>query len=495
MFTPVLDSILFFMVSLPIVGWLAQKIGLNRIRDVYAILGFMLSGYALIGLYEEVSKSRIILIKIATFGPPLGACLVIDTLSIFMAFTFLLLSIFVSVYSVRYMEHETRVTEYYALFLGMVAGMIGVVFAGDFFTFFIFWELMCVTSYVLVAFRKELWAPIEAAFKYLIMSTFGSVTIFFAMSFLYGMVGTLNFAHLATSIRTVTPNYWLYLTIAMIVVGFGIKAAIVPFHTWLPDAHPEAPSSVSALLSGILIACGIYGLSRILILIFNPAQFQWGILVAILSVITMTIGNFMALLQSDVKRLLAYSSIAHIGYILVGVAVATETGLGGAFLHVFNHSLMKGLAFLCAGAFIHQAGTRKLNELAGIGRRMPISAFVFCVALLALLGVPSLNGFISKLILVKAAIEANASILAIVLVINSVFSAAYYLRIMQIIMLASPARKIAKVKEAPLAMVIPMCMMALLIVFFGVYPEPVTVFAEKTASAILNVQEFIKLVY
>lgn len=491
LFEAALDAILFFVVTSPLVGWIGQKIRIEKIRDGYAILGFAITAYFLLDLYARVQKSGVIVTQYLPFKPPFGACIEVDMFSVFMALVFVMLSIFVSTYSVRYMEQDANLVEYYTLFLAMVAGMIGVVFAGDFFTFFVFWELMCISSYVLVAFRKERWAPIEAAFKYLIMSTFGSITILFAMSLLYGMTGNLNFAYLSRSIATATaPNYWLYLVIAMAIVGFGIKAAIVPFHTWLPDAHPEAPSSVSALLSGILISCGVYGLSRVLLLLFNPVLFQWEIAIMVLSIITMTVGNFMALLQNDLKRLLAYSSIAHIGYIIAGLSLGTEMGLTGAFLHIFNHALMKGLAFLCAGAFIYAVEVRDLNELAGIGRRMPVSAFTLCIALLALLGFPSLNGFISKYILILAAVNSSAYLLAIIIVLNSAFSAAYYLRILQRLLVAKPTEKILHAKEAPLAMLIPMCVMAFLILLFGIWPGPLIAFANNAAVAALDIQRY-----
>ena len=494
MFEMALDAILFFMVTSPLVGWVGQKIRVEKIRDVYAILGFAVTAYLLIDLYARVQMSGVVVTAYFPFAPPFGACLAVDMFSVFMAFIFVMLSIFVSIYSVRYMEHDAELVEYYTLFLAMVAGMIGVVFAGDFFTFFVFWELMCISSYVLVAFRKERWAPIEAAFKYLIMSTFGSATIFFAISLLYGMSGTLNFAYLARSISTAVPNYWLYLVIAMTIVGFGVKAAVVPFHTWLPDAHPEAPSSVSALLSGILISCGVYGLFRVLLLLFNFTLFNWGIAIMVLSVITMTVGNFMALLQNDLKRLLAYSSIAHIGYILAGLSLGTDLGLTGAILHIFNHALMKGLAFLCAGAFIYAVEIRDINELAGIGRRMPISAFALCIAVLSLLGFPSLNGFISKYLIVLAAVNSSAYLLAIIILLNSAISAAYYLRILQKLLVAKPTAKILHAKEVPLTMLIPMGVMAFLILLFGIWPGPLITLANNAAIAALDVQRYMNAI-
>ena len=487
MFTAPLDALLMFMVATPAVGWVVYKKGYRRVLGIYASASLLVAAYFLYGLYEEVAeKGTVLIVGQPPFNPPLGACLQIDMLSVFMAFLPTMIGLFAAVYSIKYMERDTGLTQYYTLLLGMVAGMTGVAFAGDFFTLFVFWELMCLTSYALVAFRKQRWEPIEAGFKYLIMSAAGSATILLAMSFLYGMTGTVNFASLAASLSNATPDGWLYVTLTLIIVGFGIKAAVVPFHTWLPDAHPAAPSPISAVLSGVMIETGVYALCRVLFVVFSPAQFHWGMVIAVLSVVTMTVGNVMALLQGDIKRLLAYSSIAQIGYILVGIAAGTELGLTGTTFHIFNHALMKGLAFLCAGAFIYRVKTRNLDELSGIGRKMPISTITLSIALFALAGMPGLNGFMSKFVLFTAAFPAGMAWLAIAGVLNSTFSVAYYLRLILLIIRPQPAGRVVAAKEAPITMLIPMCVMSAFIVIFGVWPEPVLAFAERAAGCLIN---------
>jgi len=268
-----------------------------------------------------------------------------------------------------------------------------------------------------------------------------------------------------------------------LVVGFGVKSAIVPLHTWLPDAHPEAPSPISALLSGIVIETGLYGLTRVFYLLFEPGYFQASI--AALAVLTMTLANVMALLQQDIKRLLAYSSIAQIGYMLVGVSTGTAYGIMGTFLHVFNHSLMKGLAFLSAGSIVHEAETRDIESLRGIGRMMPFTSFTLFVALLGLGGVPATNGFVSKFILFNSAIGAGMPWLAVIGVLNSAFSMAYYLRVMKT-MISKPEGEAMKVTEAPTLMVGVTIVMATLIVLLGLYPAPVLGFAMKASKALVE---------
>jgi len=429
MFTPPLDALLMFMVATPAVGWVSYKRGYRKVQGVYASACLVVVAYLLYGLYKEVAENGVVLIVgQPPFNSPLGACLEVDMLSVFMSFLYVIIGLFTTAYSIKFMERESGLTEYYTLMLGLVAGMTGVVFAGDFFTLFVFWELMCLTSYALVAFRKQKWEPIEAGFKYVIMSVVGSATILLSMSFLYGMTGTLNFAALADSLTNATSEGWLYITVALIIVGFGIKAAIVPFHTWLPDAHSAAPSPVSAMLSGVMVQTGAYALIRVLLLVFGSMQSVWQMTLAVFAVLTMFGGNIMALLQNDLKRLLAFSTVAQMGYILFGFAIATPYGLSASLFHVMNHAIMKTLLFLCAGAFIRQTKTRDLRKLRGIRKAMPITSASFIIGTIAIAAFPPLNGFWSEMMIVAAGVRAEMIIFSALTLVNMALSVAYYFR-------------------------------------------------------------------
>jgi len=399
------------------------------------------------------------------------------------------LGFLVSVYSYIYMEREGRLTEFYTLVTFMMAGMTGIAMAGDFFTLFVFWELMGLSSYVLVAFLKSRWGPIEAGLKYLLMSATASAFMLLSMSFLYGMTGTLNFAFLAASLRGAAPTPWIFAIFSSLIIGFGVKSAIVPLHTWLPDAHPEAPSPISALLSGIVIETGLYGLTRVLYLIFDPSFFR--IPIAALAVLTMTLANITALLQQDIKRLLAYSSIAQIGYMLIGLASGTAYGVTGLFLHVFNHSLMKGMAFLSAGSIVHEVDTRDIGSLKGVGRMMPFTSMSLFIAFLGLGGVPGTNGFISKFILFGSAIGAGMVWLAVAGVLNSALSMAYYLRVFKTLV-SAPEGDSLEAKEVHPLMVGVTVVMATLIIILGLYPSPVISFASRASEALVkNIEQYI----
>lgn len=489
MFTLPLDILLIFTAISPVIGWATPKHYRSKIGGVFSTIALSATGIALYSLYQDVSVNGAIYV---TSNSLIMGYLKVDMLSIFMVTTFLVLGIATTIYSMEYVENSTRSPIYYTLVLTMISGMVGIVFSGDLFTLFVFWELMSVSTYALVAFFREKWESVEASLKYLVIGAAGSATALFGISLLYGMAGTLSFEGLATAF-TGAPNAWLYIAAIFIFVGFGVKAAIVPLHTWLPDAHSSAPSTISALLSGIVIGTGIFVIARTFFSAFALIQQQWLPIFAVLSLLTMFVGNITALLQTDLKRMLAYSSVAQIGYMLVGLAVgvsgstSAQTGLTGTFLQFFNHALMKGAAFLCAGVIIHQLGVRELKDMVGVGRKMPIIAVVLSISLFALIGLPPLNGFISELTLVTSTFQTNLIWLGIALILNSAISAGYYLRVILTMIQIPVSEKVMNVKKAPLLMIIPIVALAVLIVFFGIYPDPLINFAQQAVNGLFSV--------
>jgi proton-translocating NADH-quinone oxidoreductase chain N len=473
-------------------GLLSERIKVARLREIVAIIlsAFTLMSVWLLYTLQQASPTKILVVTLGG-APPLGACFEIDMLSIYMAFSAALLGLFATIYSYSYMKHDTRLTEYYTLLSALVTSIIGVSFAGDFFTFFVFWELMGIASYVLVAFRKDNWGPVEAGFKYMVMGAVGSTMLLLGIALIYGMAGTVNFAQISSSLHIGGVGLWMMVAMLVFVVGFGVKSAIVPLHTWLPDAHPEAPSPISAMLSGILIETALYGLTRILYIVFPVAEFS--LVIAGLAVVTMSFANIVAVLQTDVKRMLAYSSISQMGYMLVGVASGGIMGLTGVFLHVFNHSLMKGLAFFSAGSMIEESGTRDIDKLRGVAKVMPITSLTMFIALLGLGGVPGTAGFISKYLLFGSAIAPGYWWLTIVAVLNSALSMVYYLRVMKGIV-GMPKEALTATKEAPPLMLGVTVAMATLIILFGVWPAPMIAYATEAGKALLNLTNYVKVI-
>lgn len=367
----------------------------------------------------------------------------LDEASRLFAALFTSLGLLVAVYSLEYMRGERGLAAYYLLLTLMVAGMVGVALANDLFTLYCFWELMSVAAYALVAFRWWHWEPVEAGLKYLVMSTLGALMALYAVSLIYGAAGTTNFDQLRAALAGVggvAPR----LLAALFIFGLGVTTAIAPFHTWLPDAHPAAPSSVSAMLSGVVIKAGVYAIARTLLYVLPPAG-GVGYLLLYIGLLTCTVGNLSALRQADVKRFLAYSSIANIGYImaglgagyralLLGMAPPAMAAMAGAVLHVVNHAVGKGLLFLCAGSAIHVVKSRAIAGLEGCGREMRLTGISSAIGLLNLAGIPPMAGFWSKLLIAEglAAMLSDPLVAAAlaIFIANAVLAAGYYIYFM-----------------------------------------------------------------
>lgn len=463
---------------------------MRYVREWYSSLVIALAFIPYILLIRLVARVGVVVYPTPSL---FHSTLTVDMVSVFFILPILVVGLASSIYSTSYMSHDTGLNSYYTLLSAMILGMIGVVSAGDFFTFFLFWEIMSISSYALVAFRKDRWEPVEAGFKYLVMSSAGSALMLSGIAILYGVTGTLNFAGIALATRTpiLASDPWLILAITLLIVGFGIKAAIAPMHTWLPDAHPAAPSPISSLLSGVMIKTGVYGLLRFYIL-FQTLYAYWSLILSILAFLTMFIGNLTAMLQTDIKRLLAYSSIAQIGYITFALSIGTIQSISAALLHVFNHAMMKGLLFMAAGAFYHATGSRDISVLEGIGRRMKMTGVLLSIGLLAIAGIPGLNGFVSELLILLASIQYELYLQSAILIANFLISVAYYLRLLQRIMFREFRGDAAKIREAPASMIAGMAILASICIIAGVYPGLFIHIAELAGRATLDISSYIR---
>jgi len=444
---------------------------------IVAIVAFALSFAAVLPLGDAGGT-----LAYAPFGE---AALLADGLAVFLALVATGLGLAVAAYSLVSMRGERGRAHYTALLLLMVAGLVGLGFAGDLFNLYVFFELMAISSYALVAFHRERGEAIEAGMKYIVMSGAGSLLALLGIGVLYAGAGQLDIA----AIRVAgVPSALALPAVGLLIAGFGVKAAIVPMHTWLPDAHSAAPSGISAMLSGVVIQGGLLAMVRALSVFGGgAAPFSYGLLLAFLAVLTMTIGNLLAMHQQDLKRLLAYSSIAQMGYILLGFGIGIEYGIGiafvGALFHILSHALMKGGAFLAAGILQQAYGTRDLAGLRGAGRRVPAASLPFAVFALGLVGVPPTAGFLSKLLLATGAAEAGTTgaFFVVALIGNSVLSLAYYVPVLTGLFAregTSPA-----VHPSP-GSAVPVVGLAALVLLFGVWPDLVLGFVNAAAGSL-----------
>lgn len=366
----------------------------------------------------------------AVGGIPIGIYMVLDGLSVLMLLIINLIGFLSVLYSVEYMEKFTDKTRYYTLFLLMVAGMNGVVLSGDMFNLFVFMEVAAIASYALVAFGTED-EELEASFKYQIMGAVASGMILLGIAVLYAYTGTLNMADIGRIIAADGLNKLVLFTACLFLMGFGLKGAIMPFHAWLPDAHPSAPAPISAMLSGVLIkAIGIYALARIFFNVLGLGGNESILyLLMVLGTVSMVCGALLAIGQKDFKRLLAYSSISQIGFIVFAFGLGTPLGFLGGLFHLLNHSVFKSLLFLNSGAIVYSTGNRDLEKMGGLNAKMPVTGTTSLIASMSISGIPPLSGFWSKLIIILAAVQARHFGFAAVAVLVSIITLAYYLKV------------------------------------------------------------------
>ncbi len=405
---------------------------------------------------------------------PIGIHLVVDGLSMTMLIIINLIGFLAGLYSIPYMKKFTGENYYFALFSLMVAGMNGVVITGDLFNLFVFLEISVISSYALVAFgssRDEL----EASFKYQVLGGIASLMILFALAITFWYTSTLNIADISQLLSKAPAGKLTIFIELFFIAGFGLKAALIPFHAWLPDAHSSAPSPISAMLSGVLIkAIGIYALLR---LFFNMFQLSLEISLVLITigVLSMVIGVILAIGQWDMKRLLAYSSISQVGYVVMAAGMAMNIlvkggdkgiailALSGGLFHMFNHSVFKGLLFLTAGSVEYATGTRNLKELGGLSEYLPVTSATSFGASMSIAGIPPFNGFFSKLIIIIAAVQGRFYLLALLAVIVSIFTLSTFMKVQRYAFLDKFKKtKILNIKEVPFLMCFSMIILALL---------------------------------
>ena len=416
--------------------------------------------------------------KVGKWPIPLGINLVLDGLSILMLLTISVVSFAAMLFSAKYMEQYTAKPKYLSLFLLMVAGMNGVVLSGDIFNLFVFLEVASIASYALVGFGCE-HEELEASFKYMVLGTVASMFILFGVALVYGNTGSLNMAYISKAIQDNGLNIGLTFALALFIAGFGLKAALVPFHAWLPDAHPSAPAPISAMLSGVLIkALGIYALTRMIFNVFGITVPIGWVLIA-LAILSMVAGAFLAIGQWDIKRLMAYSSISQIGYVVLGIGLGgliiakgegkllASMAILGGLLHLVNHAVYKSLLFLTSGSVQMSTGTRDMKQMGGLAEKMPVTRATCTIASASIVGIPPFSGFWSKAILVFAAVQADFIWVAAVIVGVSVCTLIMYLKVQRYVFLGELPENLQNVKENKGSMAVAMVLLACLCVLMG----------------------------
>lgn len=439
-----------------------------------ALVALLLTWIPFTAAYQDLDAGESTLYELGTVA------LRLDGLGLLLAALALGLGTLVTLYSGPYMAGEDNQEKYYASLVAMTGVMIGLGCAGDLFNLWVWFEAMAIASFFLVAFYREQPTSLEAGVKYLVQSAVGSVLVLLGIALVLAQTGTLDLVE----IRRAAPDETVLLAAgALFTIGFGVKVALAPMHTWLPDAHSQAPSGISAMLSGVVIEAGLVALLRALSALAGVGG-NWGELLMAFGAINMLAGNLMALRQTQVKRLLAYSSLSHIGYMLLGLGIALyarETaGAQGSLFHMLNHGLMKGLAFLAAGGLLYTLhiavgdhGPLTIADLNGASTRYPLTALAFSVAVLGLGGLPPLAGFMSKWQIFVAGFatkEGWIEALVIFAALNSVLSLAYYAPLVNALYRRAPSNAVQHGQPMPALMRAPVIALGIAVVAVGVWP-------------------------
>jgi multicomponent Na+:H+ antiporter subunit D len=476
---PLLAAPLTFLVRRPALSW------------TVAFGAALWSLFAALSLLARVLAEGAISYHIGGWEPPIGIEYRIDVANAFVLVIVAAMGAIVMPYARTSVAREIepdRIALFYSAFVLCLTGLLGIAITGDLFNVYVFLEISSLSAYALLALGKDR-RSLTASYQYLIMGSTGATFIVIAIGLLYGMTGTLNMADLAERIPAVASTRTIPVAFAFLTVGVGLKLALFPLHLWLPNAYAYAPSAVTAFIASTATKVAIYMLLRFFFTIFGSAfsfdvmQLDWLLtplaLVAILSM------SFVAVFQENGKRLLAYSSVAQVGYIVLGISFASVLGVAAGILHLFNHALMKGALFMAMGCVMYRVGSVRLEAMAGLGRSMPFTMAAFVGGGLSLIGVPLTVGFVSKWYLVQAALEKGAWPIALVVLIGSLIAVVYVWRVVETAYFRP--RSGEQVAEAPFALLAPTWALVLANFWFGIHATGTANVAVRAAEALLGV--------
>ena len=485
--TPIMLMIILGVtgMAIPVINIIRKERGGATFYGTIAFAALIISiGFVMYQFYSE---------SIAPAAVFSADVLVDDAFGSFFAIAMLIVSIITVVGSFNYMRNRANPAIYFSLILLSTIGMVLIAFSTDLVMLFIGWELMSIPTYILAGFNKKNPISNEAAIKYFLFGALSSAIIIYGMSLVYGITGSTNIGEIIQGFATLDADLLPIglLAIGMLIAGFGFKMGLVPFHMWLPDTYEGSPPPITALLAAGTKKAGFAAALRIIILGTVALNLDWTLALGVIAIMTMTIGNIAAIMQKNLARMLAYSSIGHAGYILIGISIAPFSGLGlqASLFHILNHAVMKGAAFIAVAGIVTALAVTHLDKIKGLGRKMPITALGLVISLLALAGVPPLNGFWSKLMLFGAAIDAGSSLwwapwLAVAGVLNSALSLAYYGWIIRKMYFEGETEK--RIKE-PASIIAVMIFSIIFMVTIGVYPEPIIKFAEMASPTLTGV--------
>ncbi len=466
---------LFFAFSIPIVGFVYRPL-----QRWIPVVSLGLTTLIALSLIPRVGAHGPIVVITGGFPPPIAINLTVGPLGLLLALLIQVVGLLTALYLVQVPVKEPH-DRFSMLFLLLLLGATGMVLTGDAFNLFVFLEITSIAAYALTGFQRT-GESVEAAFKYLVIGSIGSTLYLLGLILLYTQTGTLNLADIARHLHQVDPRI-LYLSLALIAVAFGVEAEMFPLNGWAPDAYQGAPVAVTALFSAVIAKAGLYALLRMLYTLFGVQNLLY--VLALLGVLTLLVAEAAALRQRNVRRMLAYSSIGQMGLLMLAFGVGSSVAVSSGLFHVLNHAVFKGILFLGLGLMALRTGSENLEDLAGLGRRMPWVSLLFAVAILGTLGLPPLSGFWSKFFILYATARAKFYGLLLLALLGSVLEAAYYLRLLQVLYFQEPQKPLVP-GRTPWLPALSLGVLAVLLLLFSAFPHQVFHLVRPAATELLN---------
>jgi multicomponent Na+:H+ antiporter subunit D len=489
---PILVQVSLLAAAVLIPLFKKNKAGKSKLLTI--VLLAVASSFLMVSLLD-VQQNGAFVYNFGNYDSYIGIQYTVNAFSTFMAFFVITLALLIMIFSTKDIDHEisqASISQYYTLVLILLFSMIGMIYTNDLFNMYVFMEILSLTSCAIISIKSKK-ENYLAALRYLILNTIGSLSVLFGIALLYMVSGHLNMSMMFQSISMIWQLYPTNILIAtgFMLTGFAIKAAVFPLHIWLPDAHSTAPTPSSALLSSLVVKIYVFAVYKLLFdVLGKDIVVALGIpaVISIFAAAGMLFGSIFAIGQKDIKRMLAYSSVAQIGYIFLGLSLMTEAGLAAGLFHVVSHGLMKTALFLSAGSIIYYRNKRDIRDLDGIGYSMPITMTVFTIAALGMIGIPGTNGFMSKLYLSFAVLGAGRPLFLAVILASSYLNAVYYLPIIISAFLKEPKEKgvVASVEFLPLPMLFTLVVVGFLCLLTGFYPQLIMDFVTQAAKIFLS---------
>jgi len=431
-------------------------------------------------LYNTVINNPVV-VEIGNWNIPFGINLYVDKLALFSLLIISMITFLIAIYNLRNTD-ELNESKFNTMFLLAFTGINGIVLTGDIFNLFVFIEIAAISTYVLATMKRK--DSFQAAFKYLVMGSIASVFLLMAVGFLYSSIGSLNMAIISQNAGQLNPSLLKVITL-LLLIGIGMEAELFPMNLWVPEVYSKSYIGVTALLSGVLSVAGIYAMVRVYFTMFGSTDIL--IYITVIGAITLLFGEFIAYQQKNIKKMLAYSSIAQMGLVMTVISLNTATSIQAGLFQLMNHSILKVLLFISAGFMVYAVGSSKIEDLAGLGKKTPVAAFGFTLGALGIMGVPFLNGFVSKMLIVQTSLGLNRYIITGLILFATLIEISYYLKVVQNLYFKENKLKVKKLMPC----ILPIGVLSGLVLFIGIKPQFVISLLNQVGTQVIDNSNYI----